>query len=117
MAIALSYEAQRPVGSVRITLFFDSSVGERVATLSNEYTDEELLDLPKSGSIICRMDGPPLNGGDYSVSATVKVSGITADQITDVLSFSVDGSSFYPSRRHPPLQGGATLLRAGWTVE
>lgn len=117
VAIALSYEAQRPVGSVRITLFFDSSVGERVATLSNEYTDEELLDLPKSGSIICRMDGPPLNGGDYSVSATVKVSGITADQITDVLSFSVDGSSFYPSRRHPPLQGGATLLRAGWTVE
>jgi lipopolysaccharide transport system ATP-binding protein len=114
--LALTYEARSKLESVRIFLFLDSSLGERIATFSTDLTDQDLLVLPQSGDLLCRLSQLPLNGGDYSWSLTAKVSGLTADQISDVLSFTVDATRFYDTRRHPPAQGGALLLDGRWEV-
>jgi hypothetical protein len=101
---------------VRIYVFLDSSLGERIATFSTDMTELELPSLPPHGTLLCHLGELPLNGGDYSLSLTAKAQGLSADQITDALSFSVDATQFYPTRRHPPLQGGALLVDGRWEL-
>jgi lipopolysaccharide transport system ATP-binding protein len=115
--LALSYSASTRLRSVEVMLFIDSSLGERVVTFSNELTGDELFELPNEGTILCRLDRLPLNGGDYSCSLKAKVNGDAADQISDAVSFTVDATRFYPTRRHPSAQSGPLLIEGGWRLE
>jgi lipopolysaccharide transport system ATP-binding protein len=115
--LALDYTARSDLRAVRVFVFLDSSLGERIATFATDFTEYDLLNVPREGRILCRLGALPLNGGDYSWSVTAKVDGLTADQISDVLSFTVDATQFYATHRHPPLQGGALLVAGAWEVE
>ena len=116
--VRLSYTSPtESIRSLQLLLFLDSSMGERLATIASEYTADELRNLPGSGAVRCTIRGLPLNAGDYSLSLKAKVDGLAADQISDIASFTVDATSFYTSRRHPPLQSGALLVDADFGVE
>jgi lipopolysaccharide transport system ATP-binding protein len=114
--LVLEYDAPAELRQVRIFAFLDSSIGERVATIDSDVTQDGSLTLPAGGSLALRLPALPLNGGDYTWSLTAKAAGVTADQISEALSFTVDATRFYSTRRHPPLQGGALLLDADFDL-
>jgi lipopolysaccharide transport system ATP-binding protein len=116
-SVVLEYSSSTPLRAVEVWLYIDSSLGERVATFSNEWTGDELSGLPAGGRIVCRLDELPLNGGDYSCSLKAKVNGVSADHLSDALSFTVDATRFYPTRRHPLMQAGPLLLSGRWGLD
>jgi lipopolysaccharide transport system ATP-binding protein len=116
-SVVFEYETSRDIRSARVFVFLDSSLGERVATVASDVTRSEPLELSPGSRLVCRLDRLPLNGGDYTISVTAKVEGLTADQISDAAAVTVDATRFYETRRHPLMQGGPLLLDCDWEVE
>lgn len=116
--IAMRYEAadERPIPSVTAMIFIDSGFGGRVAMLSNQFTGERLDGLPPRGELLCAIPRLPLNEGMYVCSFKIKVVGALADYIVDAVSFTVEASRFYPTRRHPTRDSGPLLLEAEWSA-
>ena len=118
LEIVLGYESAdgRPVRGASIRLHLDTAVGERVATVDTVYSGEELGTFPPSGHIVCRIASLTLTDGDYVVTLKGKVRGRQADHVEGAAAFRVDATGYYPTRRYPKFDSGATLLSYGWEV-
>jgi lipopolysaccharide transport system ATP-binding protein len=116
LVIAVRYQAadERPIPAVTAMIFIDSGFGGRIATLSNQFTGESLDGLSPFGELLCTIPRLPLNEGIYVCSFKIKVAGALADYIPDAVSFTVEASRFYSTRRHPTRDSGPLLLEAEW---
>ena len=116
--VVLTYEAsdERPVDNVSVLLMVDSASGQRLATISNDFSGDILRGLPPVGELVCRIGRLPLTSGTYVWSVKVRVGGGLADQVMDATVLSVDGSGFYATRRAPDVQAGPVLLDCRWEV-
>lgn len=112
--LVLDYTAPADLTGVAVEVSIDSRFGGRVSTLSTQSSSEQLLQLPRRGTIACRLGRLPLNAGDYSWTLMAKVDGLVADWISDVAPFTVDASRFYATAHHPPPRGGPLLLDGSW---
>lgn len=112
--LVVEYAASEGLSGVTFEWSIDSSLGGRVSTLASQSSQEEPARLSAEGTIICRLGPLPLNGGNYSWTLKANVNGRVADWIIDVLPFSVDSTSFYPTHYHPPLRSGPLLLDGVW---
>ena len=113
--IALGYDSRgAALRNVTVAIYVDTELGERVATISNQFTGDDLGELPPRGEFVCRISELPLNEGTYVCSLKVRVQNAVADRLMDAARFAVVGSSFYPTRLHPPADSGALLLRHSW---
>jgi lipopolysaccharide transport system ATP-binding protein len=117
VVVGYASDGTRPLRDVSVSVWIDSAIGERVATISNQYSGETLTDLAPRGDIVCRIRGLPLNEGEYSCGVKVRVQGGVADSISDAAAFRVDATRYYASRRHPTPRAGALLLQQEWHAE
>jgi lipopolysaccharide transport system ATP-binding protein len=116
--IVLAYEAADAMSLRGVTawIFIDSALGQRVLSLSTDFTDAHLGPLPSQGELVCRIGSLPLNDGTYVCSIKVRVGGGVADRVLDAATFDVDASSFYPGHRHPGPDSGHLLVSHTWVV-
>jgi lipopolysaccharide transport system ATP-binding protein len=104
-----------PVDHLVVAITIETLLREPVTTLSNGFTGESLEVRREGGQLVCRVDGLPLNEGDYMCTVRLEADGHTADWIADVTRFRVDPASFFPTRAYPGVKSGLVLLRHSWS--
>lgn len=101
-----------------VSIFFaiNSCYGNRVATLCNDYTGDELNNVVKSKEIFCLIPKLSLIQGEYYMGVTIKVNGVTSDNIFNVGGLSIVGGSFYGNRGKDPVDTkmGFLMLDHKW---
>lgn len=100
---------------VAVTL--ETLLRERIATVSNALSGDELAGVPGSGELVCSLGGLPLNEGDYMCTVRLEADGVTSDHIADTSRFHVSPAAFYPNRAYPGARSGPLLLSHNWRLE
>ncbi|HYX20172.1 MAG TPA: hypothetical protein VFA98_04945 [Thermoanaerobaculia bacterium] len=62
----------------------------------------------------CRIPNLPLPRGEYQVAVMLRSGDATIDHIPNALPFRVEGSTFFPSGKLPPIQHSACLVAHEW---
>jgi lipopolysaccharide transport system ATP-binding protein len=106
-----------PVGRLAVAVTIETLLRERIATVSNVLSGDTLESVPGNGELVCRLDGLPLNEGDYMCTVKLEVDGLTADHIADTTRFHVNPSGFYPTNAYPGARSGPLLLEHSWRLE
>lgn len=99
-----------------VTVTIETLLRERIATVSNALSGDELAPVPSTGELVCSLTGLPLNEGDYMLTVRLEVDGQTADFIADTSRFHVDPAGFYSTRAVPGARSGALLLDHRWRL-
>jgi lipopolysaccharide transport system ATP-binding protein len=109
--------SETPVGRLAVAVTIETLLRERIATVSNVLSGDDLESAPGRGELVCRLDGLPLNEGDYMCTVKLEVDGLTADQIADTTRFHVNPAGFYPTSAYPGARSGPLLLGHSWRLE
>jgi lipopolysaccharide transport system ATP-binding protein len=117
LELAIEYHASAPLQNVDVQIGFFSSLGQRIAWLSNELAGTHLEQLPSKGTFLCTIDRLPLVPDRYSINVFINVNGSLADWIKDVASVQIADGDFYGSGRLPPKGLSMILLTQSWRFE
>jgi lipopolysaccharide transport system ATP-binding protein len=104
-----------PVGHLVAAITVETLLREPVTTLSNGFTGQQLRAGDERGQLVCRVEGLPLNEGDYMCTVRLEADRTTADWIADVVRFRADPATFFPTRAYPGVKSGLVLLPHSWT--
>jgi lipopolysaccharide transport system ATP-binding protein len=115
--IVVRYEGERDVAQLTVAVTIETLLRDRIATLSNVLSGDEIVGVPAVGDLVCGLDGLPLNEGDYMLTVRLEVEGRTADWIADTSRFHVNPVGFYETRAVPGPRSGALLLNHRWRLE
>ena len=107
---------QAPLKNVVVHLAIDSIMGDRVVTLSNEFSGDTIGDFPKAGVLICTVPRLSLNVGQYTCTLFITVNGRIADWISGACSFSAESGDFFSTGKHPDMQDRKILMSHRWEM-
>ena len=117
LELVVRYAGDGELGRLSVNVTIETLLRERIATVSNLLSGDELTSVPATGALVCSLEGLPLNEGDYMLTVRLDVDGQTADFIADTSRFHVDPAGFYATRAVPGARSGALLLEHGWRLE
>jgi len=117
LELVVRYAGESGVDRLTVNVTIETLLRERVATVANFLSGDELLSIPAEGELVCSLDALPLNEGDYMLTVRLEADGVTADQIADTSRFHVDPAGFYSTRAVPGARSGMLLLAHRWRVE
>lgn len=115
VAFVLRWTAPEPARDVTMAFTLADHLGRRVVTLWTEYTGQSFAELPAAGAVRCTVPSLPLVAGTYSLSFSIKVRGVTADQLDDALEVAVVPGDFYGTGTSHPGKG-AVLVAHSWEI-
>jgi lipopolysaccharide transport system ATP-binding protein len=112
----ICYEASGQLAgkAVVISLGFYNLVGQPLFLCRSDLQGTEFVDLPRKGSVLCRIPKFPLPPGRFRINLHCEVNGVVADWIRDLLTIDVAEGDFYGSGRLPPPVRGDLLVEHTW---
>jgi len=116
MELVVRFAGEDELGRLAVLVTIETLLRERIATVSNALSGDQLTSVPATGELVCSLDGLPLNEGDYMLTVRLEVDGQTADFIADTSRFHVDPAGFYSTRALPGARSGALLLDHRWRL-
>jgi lipopolysaccharide transport system ATP-binding protein len=118
-SIVISYEtiATEPVRHAHAAIAIETLLGERVGLVSSNISGDEYETLPSRGRITCRLEGLPLNTGEYVCSVWIIAADRYADVLREAAVFDVEAFDFYGTGRHPEPVWGPVFLRNHWVLD
>jgi lipopolysaccharide transport system ATP-binding protein len=118
LELVVRYEgSEAPVRRLAVAVTIETLLRERIATVSNALSGDALDSAPGCGELVCRLEGLPLNEGDYMCTVRLEVDGLMADHIADTTRFHVNPAGFYPTNAYPGARSGPLLLGHSWRLE
>ncbi len=102
--------------NVSISLSIDSSLGQRILSLSNEYAGSMATIRHKTGSITCKIPKLPLNIGTYTTTIFITVNGEIADWVKQAFTFTVEDGNYFGHGKNPEAQDGVVLTEHVWNI-
>ncbi|HLA81302.1 MAG TPA: ABC transporter ATP-binding protein, partial [Thermoleophilia bacterium] len=112
-----TYENRIGARSVQMAFTLYNQLGTAVANFNMDLTGYVAEGLGPQGKFICRVPTLPLPLGEYRGAVAVSVGGRTADLLPNVLVFTVESSTFFPTGRAPSPQYSACLVTHDWRHE
>lgn len=116
VSFELAYEAESALQNVHVSLGVSSLLGDGVAYLSNEMSDDAFGLLDPHGCISCSFEEFPLLPGAYDITIHVRVNDVIADWIKQAARIHVVPGDFFGSGRLPPAGYGHTVVRHSWSA-
>jgi lipopolysaccharide transport system ATP-binding protein len=111
--IVLGYRNRsgRDLSNVRIDVGIDNRMGQRIAWLSNDLTDEifHRIPLERDGMEI-RIPNLPLAEGKYGLTIYCTIGGVVADWIQNAAYIDVESGNYYGTGKAPPQGQGSVLF-------
>ena len=112
-----TYENRIGARSVQMSFTLYNQLGTGVANFNMDLTGYVAEGLGPRGRFICRVPTLPLPLGEYRGAVAVSVGGRMTDLLPNVLVFTVENSTFFPTGRAPSPQYSACLVSHDWRHE
>lgn len=111
VAIHVYFKTEKDYGSnVFFAILIDNILGQRVAVMSNEMLQKELIFDQTNHCISLKIPHFPMPPGIYTVTLYCTIQGQIADWVKNVCEFEVTGGDFYQTGHNIPKHAGLTLL-------
>jgi len=113
VSIVLYFEniLKQDLKNFHIAIGIDNYLGDRIALLSSEITNEDFLYLPVDiNNIEIHIKQLPLNQGKYSFTIYSTLNSVVVDWVQNAVFFNVESGDFYHSGKLPPPTQGNFLL-------
>ena len=115
--LRLRYLAESSLRNVVVNLAVFSTRRENVLFLSNDVSGDSLVEIPATGTLVCRFDVGSLLPGRYTMNIYCTVNGVIADWVKDAAWFDVAEGDFYGTGRLPPAGYGYVVVPYKWSIE
>jgi len=115
--IRLNYRATQALSNVEVSVGLFTLRGEGVAYLGNAISGDALGEIPREGSLICRLPHAAILPGRYSMNVYCTSSGVVCDWIVGAADIDIAEGDFFGTGKTPPPGYGTTAMAHKWVAE
>jgi lipopolysaccharide transport system ATP-binding protein len=112
--LQFEYENSMGVDRIEFQATIINHLGVAVTHFSTMVSGFTIKGMGRSGVVSCHIPNVPLPRGEYRVAVAVRSGGTMADHIPNALGFRIEGSTFFPTGKLPPIQHSACLVVHEW---
>jgi lipopolysaccharide transport system ATP-binding protein len=96
----------------------DNQMGQRIALLSNELTNQVFSNVPAEvNSIEIHLERIPLVPGRYSLTVYCTINGVVADWVKNAAFLDVEGGDYYGTGKLPQASNGNFLINHHYQIK
>jgi lipopolysaccharide transport system ATP-binding protein len=117
MVLHFQNNLKQDLKNLHVAIGIDNYLGDRIALISSEMTNEDFSHLPAEiNNIEVNIKRLPLTQGKYGFTIYSTLNGNVADWIQNAGFFNIESDDFYQSGKLPPTGQGSFLLDYNFTV-